>query len=130
VQKLFDLDLRFRDMDEIGDYRQIISLPKLPAKVDKALDSAIDCHTKDNREKPRANCDVNEAAKNIGMMDLAEAAVGMYKKPLEVLARDVHYEPLPPEVRAVVITAWIRGDMLPKTAIEQMIPAVYSSSPA
>ena len=30
VQKLFDLDLRFRDMDEIGDYRQIISLPNPP----------------------------------------------------------------------------------------------------
>ena len=30
VPKLFDLDLRFRDMDEIGDYRQIISLPNPP----------------------------------------------------------------------------------------------------
>src|ERR1044071_3091778 len=31
VPKLFDLDLRFRDMDEIADdYRQIISLPNPP----------------------------------------------------------------------------------------------------
>lgn len=31
VRKLFDLDARFRDMDEIGeDYRQIISLPNPP----------------------------------------------------------------------------------------------------
>ena len=31
VKKLFDLDLRFKDMDEIGaDYRQIISLPNPP----------------------------------------------------------------------------------------------------
>ena len=31
VRKLFDLDLRFTDMDEIGDdYRQIISLPNPP----------------------------------------------------------------------------------------------------
>jgi aminocarboxymuconate-semialdehyde decarboxylase len=30
VKKLFDLDLRFRDMDEFGDYRQIISLPNPP----------------------------------------------------------------------------------------------------
>ena len=31
VPKLFDLDLRFKDMDEIGDdYRQIISLPNPP----------------------------------------------------------------------------------------------------
>jgi hypothetical protein len=38
---------------------------------------------------------VNEAAKNIVMMDLAilqaEAAAGMYKKPLDVLAREIHY---------------------------------------
>ena len=27
VAKLFDLDARFKEMDEFGDYRQIISLP-------------------------------------------------------------------------------------------------------
>jgi aminocarboxymuconate-semialdehyde decarboxylase len=30
VKKLFDLDLRFAEMDEIGDYRQVISLPNPP----------------------------------------------------------------------------------------------------
>jgi uncharacterized protein len=30
IPKLFDLDLRFKDMDEIGDYKQIISLPNPP----------------------------------------------------------------------------------------------------
>ena len=30
IPKLFDLDLRFKDMDAIGDYRQIISLPNPP----------------------------------------------------------------------------------------------------
>jgi predicted TIM-barrel fold metal-dependent hydrolase len=30
VKKLFDLGLRFAEMDEIGDYRQIISLPNPP----------------------------------------------------------------------------------------------------
>jgi aminocarboxymuconate-semialdehyde decarboxylase len=30
VKKLFDLDLRFRDMDEVGEYKQIISLPNPP----------------------------------------------------------------------------------------------------
>ena len=33
----------------------------------------------------------------------------MYKKPVEVLAREIHYEPLPPEVRTIVIAAWTRG---------------------
>lgn len=30
VKKLFDLDLRFSEMDELGDYRQIVSLPNPP----------------------------------------------------------------------------------------------------
>jgi hypothetical protein len=30
----------------------------------------------------------------------------MYKKPIEVLAREVHYEPLSAEVRTVIIAAW------------------------
>ena len=30
VKKLFDLDVRFREMDEFGDYREIISLPNPP----------------------------------------------------------------------------------------------------
>jgi predicted TIM-barrel fold metal-dependent hydrolase len=30
IRKLFDLDMRFRDMDAVGDYRQIISLPNPP----------------------------------------------------------------------------------------------------
>src|SRR3954454_21768297 len=30
IKKLFDLDLRFAEMDELGDYRQVISLPNPP----------------------------------------------------------------------------------------------------
>jgi hypothetical protein len=54
----------------------------------------------------------------------AEAAAGMYKKPLEVLASEVHYESLPGEVRAIVIAAWQRGGLLPKPLVELMVPAV------
>lgn len=78
-------------------------------------------------EKRPANRDVNEAAKNIVMMDLAilqaEAAAGMYKKPVEALAREIHYEPLSGDVRAIVIAAWQRGRLLPKVAIEKMLAA-------
>src|SRR5215468_12551258 len=38
VKKLFDLDERFREMDQFGDYRQIISLPN-PAIEDVAQGS-------------------------------------------------------------------------------------------
>jgi hypothetical protein len=62
--------------------------------------------------KPRAQ-DKIEAAKNVVMMDLAllsaEVANGMYKKPIEVLAREIHYDPLPDEVRTVLIAARTRG---------------------
>ncbi|HEY1983539.1 MAG TPA: amidohydrolase, partial [Xanthobacteraceae bacterium] len=30
VTKIYDLDARFREMDEFGDYRQVISLPNPP----------------------------------------------------------------------------------------------------
>jgi len=77
--------------------------------------------------RPPANKDVIEAAKNIVMMDLAllsaEIANGMYKKPIELLAKEIHYDPLPDDVRTVIIAAWSRGGMLPKAAIEQMVPA-------
>jgi hypothetical protein len=41
----------------------------------------------------------------------------MYKKPIEILVKEVDYEPLSPEVSAAVI-----ADLLPRAAIEQMIP--------
>jgi hypothetical protein len=81
----------------------------------------------ENGGKPPANKDVIEAAKNVVMMDLAllaaEIANGMYKKPIDVIAKEFRYDPLPAEVRTVVIAAWTRGGLLPRAAIEKMVPA-------
>ena len=70
--------------------------------------------------------DVAEAAKNVVMLDLAllkaEIETGMYKKPIEALAKDITYQPLPEEIRTVVITSWRRGGLLPAATIEQMVP--------
>ena len=41
VKKLFDLDERFREMDQFGDYREIISLPP-PATLPDVRGRAID----------------------------------------------------------------------------------------
>ena len=75
--------------------------------------------------KPLAK-DRVEAAKAVVQLDLAilqaEAAAGMYKKPIAELAKDVRYEPLPGEIRAVVIAAWQRGGLLPAATVEQMVP--------
>jgi hypothetical protein len=71
--------------------------------------------------------DVVDAAKNVVMMDLAllsaEIANGMYRKPIDIIAKEFRYDPLPDEIRTVVIAAWSRGGLLPKVAIEQMVPA-------
>jgi hypothetical protein len=70
--------------------------------------------------------DVVDAAKNVVMMDLAllsaEIANGMYKKPIDAIAREFQYEPVPGEVRTVIIASWKRGGLLPPATIEQMVP--------
>ena len=77
-------------------------------------------------QKASYNEDVIEAATKLVMLDLAllkaEIETGMYKKPVTELAKEIHYEPLPPEVRAIVIAAWQRGGLLPRAAIEGMVP--------
>jgi hypothetical protein len=77
--------------------------------------------------RPPLNKDVIEAAKNVVMMDLAllnaEIANGMYKKPIDALAKEFRYDPLPDEVRTVIIASWKRGGLLPASVIEQMVPA-------
>jgi hypothetical protein len=59
-------------------------------------------------------------------MDLAilqaEAAAGIFMKPIDELARTIHYDPLPAETRMIVIAAWQRGGLIPKEAIEQIVP--------
>jgi hypothetical protein len=79
------------------------------------------------RETTGINKDVIEAAKNLVMMDLAllsaEIANGMYTKPPDVLAKEFRYDPLPDEVRTVIITSWKRGGLLPASVVEQMVPA-------
>jgi len=38
------------------------------------------------------------------------------------VAKDFRYEPLAPEVRAVIIAAWMRGGMLSAATVERMVP--------
>jgi hypothetical protein len=85
--------------------------------------------------KPLAR-DRVEAAKSVVQLDLAvlaaEAAAGLYKKPIAEIAKDMQYDPLPPETRMVVIAAWQRGGLLPTPVIEEMVPAIampISSAP-
>jgi hypothetical protein len=67
------------------------------------------------------------------MMDLAllsaEIANGIYKKPINALAREIHYEPLPEDMRIVVIRSWKIFGMLRRAAIEKMVPAKELPAP-
>jgi hypothetical protein len=67
--------------------------------------------------KPLARDHV-EAAKTVVMLDLAllkaEIETGMHKKPIELLAKEIHYDPLPEDVRTVIIAAWSRGGLQPQ----------------
>jgi hypothetical protein len=77
--------------------------------------------------KPPFHAEIIDAAKTIVMLDLAllkaEIDNGLYKRPVEELAREIRYEPLPAEIRTVVIAAWVRGGLLPAAAIAEIVPA-------
>jgi hypothetical protein len=83
-------------------------------------------------ERPPQKRDIVEAAKSVAMLDLAllkaELETGMYKKPIELLAKEVHYDPLPPELRMLVIAAWTRGGLLPAPLVEKMVPVQQEAS--
>ncbi len=53
----------------------------------------------------------------------AEITNGFYKTPMDAIVKEFRFEPLPPEVRTVVIAAWMRGGLLPAATIEKIIPA-------
>jgi hypothetical protein len=76
--------------------------------------------------RPPLNKDVIEAAKNLVMMDLAllqaEIANGLYKKPIDAIAKEIRYDPVPDDVRLVMIASWKRGGLLPAAVIEHMVP--------
>jgi hypothetical protein len=52
----------------------------------------------------------------------AEIANGMYHKPFDVIAKEIHYELLAPDVREVIVRSWQNIGMLPPAAVEQMVP--------
>lgn len=72
-----------------------------------------------------------EAAKALVMLDLsvfkAELETGMFKKPVEVLAKEIRYDPVPDDVRLVMIASWKRGGLLPPAVIEHMVPEQIQS---
>jgi hypothetical protein len=41
---------------------------------------------------------------------------------LKGLARDFRYEPLPPEIRAVILKSWGNFGLLPAATVEKMVP--------
>jgi hypothetical protein len=83
-------------------------------------------------QRPPRTQDRVEAAKSVVMLDLAllkaEIETGMYKRPIEDLAKTIRYEPLAGEVRLAIIAAWQRGGLLPAATIEEMVPLTLGES--
>jgi hypothetical protein len=75
--------------------------------------------------KPLAR-DRVEAAKSVVMLDLAilnaEAAAGMYKKPIELIAKEVHYEPVPPEIRVAIMRRGSGDRRCPRRLLKRWCP--------
>ena len=71
---------------------------------------------------PRPNRSRQERRHDGPRLLQAEIANGMYKKPLDAIVKEYRYDPLPDEVRAVIIASWKRGGLLPAAAIERMVP--------
>lgn len=69
-----------------------------------------------------------EAAKALVMLDLAvfkaEIETGMFQKPVKVMAKEIHYEPIPEEIRRAIIASWMRTQLLPMAVLEKMVPAL------
>jgi hypothetical protein len=49
------------------------------------------------------------------------AGYGFASNPSYALTRTIHYDPLPPETRMIVIAAWQRGGLISMDAIEQVV---------
>lgn len=75
--------------------------------------------------KPPLPMDIIEAAKALVVLDIAvlnaELANGLYRKPIEEIAKQLHYEPLPGPVRAEIVSAWRRFNMLPAHVVEEVV---------
>jgi hypothetical protein len=78
----------------------------------------------DTSTRPPLNRDVNEAAKNIVMMDLAllnaEIAAGLYRTQDEAAER-LRYAPMPEERRQLVIAAFMQWGLIPKAQVEAIV---------
>ena len=65
-----------------------------------------------------------EAAKNIVMMDVAllNAEIKRHVQEARRNPRRIRYEPLAPDVRAVIVQSWRNFGLLPAAPIEEMVP--------
>lgn len=79
-------------------------------------------------QRPPRHQDRVEAAKAVAMLDLAllrtEIECGMYKKPIELIAKEFRYDPLPDDVRTIVIQSFNNFGILPPDIVQKMVPAL------
>jgi hypothetical protein len=84
----------------------------------KNAQSGIPRSTAKDRRKPRRALSCSTWPSST-----LRSPMGCTRKTWRLRAKEVHYEPLPGEVRAIVIAAWQRGGLLPDQILAKMIPA-------
>jgi len=63
------------------------------------------------------------------MLDIAvfkaEPETGMFKKSVEEISKDIKYDPLPADIRVIVIKSWQNFGLLPEAAVQEMVQALH-----
>ena len=126
VPKLFDLDLRFRDMDEIGDYRQIISLPNPP--IEDVAEGAV----ANNLAKVANDSMAELCAKHPDRFPGFAAAVSMHDVDFSIdeaepLSSDVSITTLAPAARQACACAVCFDGSLSALLIDAVTPALANA---
>jgi hypothetical protein len=111
-------------------YTELIYMAFTPEQQQQRRQAFIDeCHQKAWGAACHADwigSQLDKLVSDYGKPKAEDEKLGAEIKALEVLAREVRYDPLPRETRMIVIAAWERGGLLPRSAIEQMVPAKSS----
>lgn len=79
-----------------------------------------------NGIKAPFHSEIIDACAKLVLLDLAlvEAEVknGIYQRPIDAVAKEIRYEPLPADIRKVVIASWKRNGLLTDDVLEMMVP--------
>lgn len=100
----------------------LITVARLEATLEEHLAAAFSpIRLQDWRRTHRSRPHANRAAYGLHPRELPHDARGA-SQDRELLAKEIRYDPLPDDVRVVVIKSWRNFGLLPEATIQQMVP--------